>query len=189
MDVLNLETIAGESDPLARDWRIRGLSIATAVVFVVGIVAAVVVSGSEASSEPDADDVALVSLASQRLDEVSSCRMEMRFDVGAETTTMRMEFASQTLGRMTLQARGQTIEMFTDGQRLYAPAARGSSEWILFESAQAFDPEQAAGLVGNDPLTYLDALAGDADIEVLGTEEVRDVVATHYRAEVSIWSR
>ena len=186
MDVLDLDLqpTSGAPDPHARDWRIRGLSIATAVVFLVGVVAAV---GGDAgvTSAASADDVELVSLASQRLDEASSYRMEMRFDLGPETTTMRMEFASQTLGRMTLELHGEEIEVFTDGQRFYVPAARGSSQWILFESAQQLDPEHAAGLVGSDAFSYLEALAGDEDIEVIGTDKVRDVEATHYRARTT----
>lgn len=188
MDVLglDLQATSGAPDPQARDWRIGGLSIATAMVFLVGVVAAVAVGANgdaRLTSAASADDVALVSLASQRLDDVSSYRMEMRFDLGGETNTMRMEFGSQTLGHMTLELLGEEIEVFFEGQRIFAPAARASSVWILFESAQELDPEQAAGLVGSDALSYLKALAGDEDIEVLGTEKVRDVEATHYRAQ------
>ena len=185
---LDLQTTSGAPGPRAQDWRIRVLSIATAVVFLAGVVAAFAVGtddGGRLTSAASAEDAAIVGLAGQRLDEVSSYRMEMRFGLGDASATMQMELASQTLGRMTLELPGEEIEAFFEGQRIFAPAARGSSGWILFESAQELDSEQAAGLVGSDALSYLKALAGDEDIEVLGTEEVRDVEATHYRAQTT----
>jgi hypothetical protein len=160
------------------------LSVATVFVLLAGIVAAAV--GKDGDQKADVGDVDLVSLASERLDELSSYRMEMRAEVAGQKTVMRMDFASQTLGRMTVDVLGHKFEIFVDDQRLYAPAALGSDRWIRFESTEELGAEEIVGVVGNETLGYLKALAGDDGIDTVGVEKVRGVDATRYRVETTI---
>lgn len=65
----------------------------------------------------------------------------------------------------------------------------GTDKWIETEAANSEDVTSGFGFGtdGENPLEFIQALAdANADVENLGTEEVRGVLTTHYRAVLDI---
>jgi hypothetical protein len=90
------------------------------------------------------------------------------------------------------------IEAVQDGDVMYMRFPAMSSElpagksWVRMDlgeaaRAQGFDFSQLQDLTGNDPRKTLEFLrAASGGIETVGTEELRGVTTTHYRATVNL---
>jgi hypothetical protein len=90
------------------------------------------------------------------------------------------------------------IEVVQDGEVMYMRFPAVSSElpsgksWVRMglgaaARTQGFDLSELQALAGNDPRDVLELLRAASDeIETVGTEELRGVATTHYRAVVSL---
>ena len=178
--------------------RERGV-VWTAVVAV--LVATVLLAGvlSALTNDDEAvagDPIALLSAAPDSLAEAGSARMKMTMSFGGGGFDVAMggeglvDFVSGA-GTFAMEVMGQSFEMRTDGETMWMnlpDMGQGSSitsEWIA-APAEQFQPNGVAG--GMDSATgMLDALRGvGGEPEVVGTEEIDGMEATHYRAVISV---
>lgn len=123
---------------------------------------------------------------------------DMRLTVIAESEGV-FDFASQQ-GRLTTITRfespgapggSQTLEMVIDGLTFYqsfdCPTGALGAPWLRFDlqTLTGLDPSQVP--TSTDPTATLEILKGAADdVEEVGSEEVRGVPTTHYRATISL---
>jgi hypothetical protein len=138
---------------------------------------------------------------------------EGAFDASTNRAAMSIDFSSfaKLLGGMFSGLGGTTadapdfgdaaawkIDALQDGDVVYMRFPVLSSElpagksWVRLDVGQAlegqgFDFSELQGMTGNDPRKMLDFLrAASDDIETVGTEELRGVRTTHYRATVTL---
>ena len=120
-------------------------------------------------------------------------------DFAAKRVAMILDFGD-SLADVGVGAGDSTVEMVTAGTTIYMRSPLfsqgggfGPDQWLKFDFAELSKTEgldlgqlQQAG--NNDPrqgLAFLDGAAEDG-VEKLGSEEIRGVDTTHYRAEIDL---
>ena len=129
--------------------------------------------------------------------------MEMKMSGGAQDMTMTaegaFEFASQR-GSMVMDMGSLggpigmgKLEMIMDGTIVYMSVPEGMgapTPWIKMDleaMGKTADLSQLSGLGNSDPTATMQMLRGVSDdVEEVGTEEIRGVSTTHYRANVDM---
>ncbi|HEX2294539.1 MAG TPA: hypothetical protein VHN37_04445 [Actinomycetota bacterium] len=172
-----------------------------------GLVAALVVGGcgdpgsGRANGEPRAVD-ALAAAAEQAAD-AGSARMTMSLsmDVPGETMELDAEGAmdfDREVAEMTMTMSGggvpagTEVDVVLEGDYMYMRFPKELSGpvdagWLRMNITEAPGPTQGQSVFSQDPAQMLQLLRGASeDIEEVGTEEVRGVTTTHFRATLSI---
>jgi hypothetical protein len=118
---------------------------------------------------------------------------EAEIDFTSERAHMTMEMAGE--GASLAAVGGQSFEVISDGFTMYmkfpmlSELIPGTKEWIKVDLQAVgedvgIDFSQLSQLGGTDPSQQLAYLEGMADVEKVGTEEVRGVSTTHYTGVV-----
>lgn len=170
------------------------VAVLAATVLLAGLLSVLTNDDVEAVS---GDPIALLSAAPDSLAEAGSARMKLTMKFGGGGFSMEMggeglvDFDSGA-GTFTMSVMGQSFEIRTDGETMWMnPPDMGvgspfTGEWLAMPAEQFQSNGQIGG--GMDSATgMLDALRGvGGEPEVVGTEEIDGVEATHYRAVIDL---
>lgn len=130
-----------------------------------------------------------------------SARMTMTIDAPGETFEVDAEGAfdfDDELAEMTMTMTGggvpprTELDMVLEGDYMYMKlprrlAARFGSDWVRMDLTNAPGLAKGQDVFSQDPSQMLDLLRGATDdVEEVGTETVRGVAATRYRASLSL---
>ena len=168
------------------------VAILAATVLLAGLLSALTKDDTGIEGDP----IALLSAAPDSLAEAGSARMKMTMAFGGGGFDVSMggegvvDFAGGG-GTFTMEVMGQSFEMRTDGETMWmnlpdmGAASPITAEWIAVPAAQ-LQPNGVGG--GMESATgMLDALRGvGGEPEVVGTEEIDGIEATHYRASIDV---
>lgn len=172
----------------------------------IGLCAAALALTGIACGDPGGDEEsarsldALVAAADKVTDAGSSAMsMTMTMDVAGEEITAEGEgtfdYVEQT-GQMTMAMAGDGLpgavemEMIVDGDVAYMKMPEGLGApggWYRMDAADVGSGVGGANQLSQDPAQFVEFLRGasEDDIEEVGTEEIRGVSTTHYKAELS----
>ena len=151
---------------------------------------------------PSADELVVSSASATQDAGSANMAMEMRMSGGAQEVTINATGAfefdtgrgamTMNMGDLGAQMGMGDIEMRTDGTTIYMkmPAAMNPpTPWVKM------DLDTMTGVPGmgqlqqfnnNDPRATMELLRGVADVEELGSEEIRGTATTHYKGMVDL---
>lgn len=155
-------------------------------------------------SSGNSDELNALQAAAEAVEDATSSRMDMTMEMGFGGVEVTAEMDGvfdyeEQLGEVTMTfdspvavpGAGGSNKMIVDGTYAYVkgPAAElygGTGDgWIRMDMSDM--PGMSSSQVNQDPTQYIEFLRGaTGDIEKVGTDDVRGVSTTHYRAELTL---
>ena len=182
-----------------------GLRAATVALLASVLLAACGTGGNSAAPSPKAErptPLQTLTLVSAKTSAARTAKLAISVDTslaGGQSLSMTgqgaIDFAARKL-RMTMRSAGQTFNVVRIGTTMYLRSPgqepRPGKPWLKFDLA-ALSKASGTNLdslmqgAGNDPTQALDLLKGvSSNIREVGTEQVRGVETTHYKATLDL---
>lgn len=183
------------------DTRLGTVAVAIAALLVGALAAAVTMDDAGPGSA--SGELNLVAHSATAAHEAGTARaeFEMRMEAaGLPGSGLRMtgdgafDFAAPA-GRMTMRMAADSpmpsfdMEILVTGTTFYlrAPDMGFPTEWVSFDASELGLGDVLGSGAGSDPTQSLEYLRGAAEsVATVGTEDVRGVATTHYRAVVNL---